>query len=115
MKKIALLFAVALIGFTACEKKNEVKFNDTSVECPYSDEEILKSIKFVGQGELLISDNRGNLTKAGPGGIPGITFSVRIATPKSGCKDGFGLCDPEAKKVMKWLFNLVIFIWTMTR
>ena len=31
MKKIALLFAVALIGFTACEKENEVRLNDTSI------------------------------------------------------------------------------------
>ena len=53
----------------------------------YTDEEMEDELKFIGQG-----------ISPAESGFFGITLSVRLDTPKSGCKSGFGLCKPEIKR-----------------
>ena len=53
----------------------------------YADEELKDKVKFIGQG-----------ASPSESGFFGITISIRINTPKSNCRSGFGLCTPEIKK-----------------
>lgn len=81
--KYLTIAAVIALGFTACEKKDEVKFN----EAPYTDEEILKAVKFVGQGGL---KQYGGRLKSTAEGVKLVTIEIG----KKGTDDcaGKGFC-----------------------
>ena len=103
MKNLIYTFAaVILVTFAACDKndKNINDLNANETENAYSDEEILANVKFVGQGILLKNNSYDGAPQKIANGIQGvgITASWRIATKRSGCKDGFGLCDGKIKK-----------------
>ena len=81
--KYLAMAAVIILGFTACEKKDEVKFNDA----PYTDEEILKAVKFVGQGGF---KQYGGRLKSTEEGVKLVTIEIG----KKGTDDcaGKGFC-----------------------
>ena len=92
MKNLIYTFAaVILVTFAACDKKT------IETGKVYSEEEVRDALKFVGQG---VSPQNGGPLKI-INGKTDVQVTVRwtVATKKSGCKKGIGLCKPTIVKL----------------